>query len=377
MSIHFRLLTEADVTSVLTMDDLIETMTSALRRFSTGRVVQPVRPTIPIADDSFFATMPAYVRGTNSDGVRRGSDPGPDPRLTPSTDAAALGAKLVTVFGGNAVKGLHSHLASIVLLDPETGALLALLDGRYITEARTAAVSAVSSRLLARKTAQSVAILGTGVQARSHLDALSRIHRLRQVTVWSPNREHRKRFVDDAMAIKSTSERDRVGTGSASDGDAMRIKLETPYAITAVDHAGEAVVGADIIVLVTASPTPVLESGWVKPGAHVICVGACRPTQREMDPDLVARARLFVDSRAAALVESGDVVMGIQEGRFSGDHIVAELGELIAGTAPAGRRTDTEITVFKSLGLAVEDVTAADLAYRRAAERGVGQELTL
>jgi ornithine cyclodeaminase len=342
MSIHFRLLTEPDVKSVLTMDDLIETMTSALRRFSTGRVVQPVRPTIPIADDSFFATMPAYVRGTNSDGVRRGSDPGPDPRLTPSTDAAALGAKLVTVFGGNAVKGLHSHLASIVLLDPETGA-----------------------------------ILGTGVQARSHLDALSRIHRLRQVTVWSPNREHRKRFVDDAMAIKSTSERDRVGTGSASDGDAMRIKLETPYAITAVDHAGEAVVGADIIVLVTASPTPVLESGWVKPGAHVICVGACRPTQREMDPDLVARARLFVDSRAAALVESGDVVMGIQEGRFSGDHIVAELGELIAGTAPAGRRTDTEITVFKSLGLAVEDVTAADLAYRRAAERGVGQELTL
>jgi len=274
MSIHFRLLTEADVKSVLTMDDLIETMTSALRRFSTGRVVQPVRPTIPIADDSFFATMPAYVRGAESDaGVRSRSDPD----LTPKLDAAALGAKLVTVFGGNALKGLHSHLASIVLLDPETGALLALLDGRYITEARTAAVSAVSSRLLARKTAQSVAILGTGVQARSHLDALSRIHRLRQVIVWSPNREHRKRFVDDAMAIKSTSERDRVGTGSASDDDAMRIKSETPYAINAVDHAGEAVVGADIIVLVTSSPTPVLESGWVKPGAHVISVSVRRP----------------------------------------------------------------------------------------------------
>jgi len=377
MSIHFRLLTEADVNSVLTMDDLIETMTSALRRFSTGRVVQPVRPTIPIADDSFFATMPAYVRRTISNGVRRGSDPGPDPRLTPSTDDAALGAKLVTVFGGNAVKGLHSHLASIVLLDPETGALLALLDGRYITEARTAAVSAVSSRLLARKTAQSVAILGTGVQARSHLDALSRVHRLRQVTVWSPNRDHRKRFVDDAMAIKSTSEGERMGTGSASDDDAMRIRLETAYAINAVDHAGEAVVGADIIVLVTASPTPVLENGWVKPGAHVISVGATRPTHREMDPDLVARARLFVDSRAAALVESGDVVMGVQEGRFGEDHIVAELGELIAGTVPAGRRTDTEITIFKSLGLAVEDVTAADLAYRRAVERGVGQELML
>ena len=153
MSIRFRLLTEADVKSVLTMDDLIETMTSALRRFSTGRVVQPVRPTIPIADDSFFATMPAYVPGGSA--VRSGSDPG----LTLDQDFAALGAKLVTVFGGNAAQGLHSHLASIVLLDPETGALLALLDGRYITEARTAAVSAVSSRLLARK---------TGAVARDH-----------------------------------------------------------------------------------------------------------------------------------------------------------------------------------------------------------------
>ena len=355
MSIPFRLLTEADVKAVLTMDDLIETMASALRRFSTGQVVQPIRPTIPIADDSFFATMPAYVRG----------------------DGAALGAKLVTVFGGNAARGLHSHLASILLLDPETGALLALLDGRYITEARTAAVSAVSSRLLARPTAKSLAIIGTGVQARSHLDALSRVHQLRQVTVWSPNKERRGRLVADAMATRSASGADRVDTRSASGADRMATRLDTQYAISAVEHAGEAVVGADIIVLVTSSPTPVIENGWVKPGAHVISVGACRPTQREMDPALVARARLFVDSRAAALVESGDVVLGMQEGRFGADHIVAELGELLAGTAPAGRRSDTEVTVFKSLGLAVEDVTAADLAYRRAVEQGVGQALTL
>src|ERR1700712_5429900 len=146
----FRLLTEADVRAVLTMDDLIETMTSALRRFSSGQVVQPVRPTIPIDDVSFFATMPAYVRGGGDDPRGR---PGSDPHPTLETDPAALGAKLVTVFGANASKGLHSHLASIVLLDPLTGALLALLDGRYITEARTAAVSAVSSRLLSRKTA--------------------------------------------------------------------------------------------------------------------------------------------------------------------------------------------------------------------------------
>jgi ornithine cyclodeaminase len=359
MSIRFRLLTEADVTAVLTMDDLIETMTSALHRFSTGRVVQPVRPTIPIAADSFFATMPAYVLGES--GIKSGSDPG----LTPKVSAAALGAKLVTVFGGNVAQGLHSHLATIMLLNPETGALLALLDGRYITEARTAAVSAVSSRLLARKTAQSVAILGTGVQARSHLDALSRVHRLRQVTVWSPNKLHRERFVDDAI----TAQRVRSGSDPGL--------TPAPYTVSAVDHAGEAVVGADIVVLVTSSPTPVLENGWVKPGAHVISVGACRPAQREMDPALVARARLFVDSRAAALVESGDVVMGIQEGRFGADHIVAELGELIADDTRAGRRNDTDVTIFKSLGLAVEDVTAAELAYRRAVERGIGQELDL
>src|SRR4051812_9427100 len=225
------------------MDDLIETMTSALRRFSTGRAVQPVRPTIPIDDHSFFATMPAYVRSS-------GSDPG----LTTEAGRAALGAKLVTVFGRNTAQGLHSHLASIVLLDPETGALLALLDGRYITEARTAAVSAVSSRLLARKTAQSVAILGSGVQARSHLDALSRVHRLRQVTVWSPNKLHREAFVANA----TRSDAHPVSSG---------------LTVAAVDHAGEAVVGADIIVLVTSSPTPVIESGWVKPGAHVISVG--------------------------------------------------------------------------------------------------------
>ena len=271
-----------------------------------------------------------------------------------------MGAKLVTVFGGNAARGLHSHLASIMLLDPRTGALQALLDGRYITEARTAAVSAVSSRLLSKKTAQSVAIIGTGVQARSHLDALSRVHRLRQVTVWSPNKLHREAFVEEA--------------GAATKGHAGS---DPNLTLNAVDHAGEAVVGADIIVLVTSSPTPVLENGWVKPGAHVISVGACRPTQREMDPALVARARLFVDSRAAALVESGDVVLGIQEGRFTAAHIVAELGELIADAAAPRRRSDTEITIFKSLGLAVEDVTAAQLAYRRAVERGVGRELDL
>jgi alanine dehydrogenase len=334
MAITFRLLTEADVKTVLSMDDLIDAMALALRQFSTGGVVQPVRSVIPVGGEhAFLGTMPAYVR-----------------------EPAALGAKLVTVFGQNAARGLPSHLASIVLLDPETGALRAILDGRYITEARTAAVSAVSSRLLARDggpdAATTLAIIGSGVQARSHLDALSRMHRLREVRVWSPNGDRRRAFAAEAQAEAGSS-----------------------YRVIATDTAEQAVTNADIIALVTSSPTPVIEDAWVKPGAHVIAVGACRPTQREIPPALTARARLFVDSRAAALVESGDVVMNIQEGRFQADHIVAELGELVNG-AP-GRRSASEITIFKSLGQAVEDVTAADLAYRRAVERGVGQALTL
>src|SRR2546422_5721203 len=209
MSVRFRLLTEADVKSVLTMDDLIETMASALRRFSTGRVVQPVRTVIPVSGDhAFFGTMPALAH-----------------------DPASLGAKLVTVFGSNAARGLHTHLATIVLLDPETGALVALLDGRYITESRTAAVSAVSSRLLARKNAASLAIIGSGVQARSHLEALSRVHTLRSVSVWSPVHAHRERFVADAAEAQRSS-----------------AKIQT------TNHPGEAVVGADVIVLATSSP---------------------------------------------------------------------------------------------------------------------------
>jgi alanine dehydrogenase len=351
MAIRFRLLTENDVKAVLTMDDLVETMAAALRRFSTEEVTQPVRTVIPITgDDSFFALMPAYVRaGRNASTAPTGAGQAPEA----AGDAGSLGAKLVTVFSANAGRGLPSHLASILLLDPETGALRALLDGRFITESRTAAVSAVSSRLLARDGAGSLAIIGSGVQARSHLEALSRVHHLRSVAVWSPNKAHRDQFVVDAAS---------AGT-------------KTAPPVKAVDHPGEAIVGADLIVLVTSSPTPVIENGWVMPGAHVMSVGACRPNQREMDPELVTRARLFVDSRAAALVESGDIVLGIQEGRFGALHIVAEIGELLKGTS--GRRTQHEVTVFKSLGLAVEDVMAADLAYRRAVERGIGTELTL
>jgi alanine dehydrogenase len=308
------LLSEADVRSLVTMPDLIASMETALAAFSAGSVVQPVRTVLDLADrHAFFGVMPAYV---------------------PSVPA--MGAKLVTVYHSNLERGLPSHLATILLFDPETGALDAILDGRYITEARTAAVSAVSAKKLAREDASTLAIIGSGVQARSHLEALKCVRDFKEIRAWSPTRSNLDNFARETGVIAASS-------------------------------AEEAARGADVIALTTASPTPVIEDAWVKPGAHVIAVGACRPTQREMDSALVARSRLFVDSRTAALKEAGDVIMAIAEGRFGADHIVAELGEVAAK-----RLTENEITIFKSLGLAVEDVAAAHLVVERARQYSKG-----
>ena len=326
---RFRLLTEAHVTALLPLADLIASMETALARFSAGEVLQPVRTVLSVGPTkAYYGLMPAYV-----------------------ADPPQLGAKIVTVFGENHRRGLPSHLATIFLLDPDTGALIALMDGRYITEARTAAVSAVSARHMARPDAATLAILGAGVQARSHLEALAAVRPIRQVRVWSPTTASRERFVAEMSG-------------------------HVPAAITAAGSAEAAVRDADIIVLVTSSPTPVLDSAWVAPGTHVISVGACRPDQREMDPALVARGRLVVDSRAAALVESGDVVLAIAEGRVDASHVRGVLGDVVRG-ALAGRTSPDEVTIFKSLGLAVEDVAAADLVYRRALETGAGTQLEL
>jgi ornithine cyclodeaminase/alanine dehydrogenase-like protein (mu-crystallin family) len=292
--------TEADVRSRLRMPDLIDAMQQALVEFSSGRVQQPVRTVLKFGPEpSLFGVMPSFA-----------------PSLP------ALGAKLVTVCPVNASRGLDTHQATIVMLDPETGVPHAILDGRYITEVRTAAVSAVSTRLLARHDSRVLGILGSGVQARSHYQALRLVREFTEVRAWSPNAGRLHKFTTEIGA-------------------------------RAMPSAEATVHGADVVVAVTASPTPVVQSDWVSDGAHVIAVGACLPTQRELDPALVARSRLIVDSRAAALSEAGDVVMGIAEGRWTAAHISAELGELPA------RNNDREITVFKSLGLAVEDIFAA------------------
>jgi alanine dehydrogenase len=323
------LLGEKDVRAVLSMDDLIAAMETALDQYSGGGVRQPLRSVVEVGDGhAFYGVMPAYI-----------------------SQPPALGTKLVSVFHTNAALGLPSHLATIVLLDPETGALQAILDGRYITEARTAAVSAASAKHLARPDARVLAVLGAGVQARSHLEALTRVRTFEEVRVWGRD-PGRVRALLDQVAPQSSAR------------------------LVASPSAHEAAHGADVIALVTASREPVLLRASVRDGAHICAVGACRPDQREMDTALVRDARVFVDSRVGALAEAGDLVIPIKEGAIDASHIAGELGDVFGGRTP-GRRSAAEITIFKSLGMAVEDVAAARLAFERASERGLGRGFVL
>jgi thiomorpholine-carboxylate dehydrogenase len=286
------------------MADLIPAMERALVRFSAGQVTQPVRTGITVEPaGGFFFMMPAHSEG--------------------------LGVKIVTFFPGNAERGIPTHMATILLADPATGAPLAVMDGRLITEMRTAAVSAVATKLLASPDASVLAILGSGVQARSHWEALRTVREFKEVRVWSPNGKHAEQFAQEI--------------------DAMATDAET------------AVRGADVIVTVTSSRTPVLKGAWLKPGCHVNAVGACRPDWRELDEEAMANV-VFVDSREGALTEAGDILL-------AGATIYAEIGEALAGkVAPRAGET----TIFKSLGMAVEDIAAALLVFRAAREKAPG-----
>jgi len=294
-------LDEAAVRSLLTMQELIPVMSRALANLSSGKVVQPVRVMVPVAEhQGFLGVMPAY--------------------------GGALGAKLVTFYPNNT--GLHTHHALILLFRPETGEPLVTMDGRLITEMRTAAVSAVATQHLARRTASVLAILGSGVQARSHLEAIRLVRELQDVRVWSPRNA---RAFADRHSVRATA------------------------------SAEEAVRGADLIVVASTSMTPVLEGAWLSPGTHINAVGAPRPTWRELDDDALAKSRIYVESREAATRESGDVI--------AAGKVFAEIGEVVSGAQP-GRKSEDEITLFKSVGVAVEDIASADLVYRKAVQSG-------
>jgi ornithine cyclodeaminase/alanine dehydrogenase-like protein (mu-crystallin family) len=296
---NITVLDEPAVAQRLHYQDLIPAIAQALAALSSGKVVQPVRTVLPVVPHhGFFAVMPAY--------------------------AGALGAKLVTFYPQNV--GVHTHHALIVMFKAETGAPLAVLDGRLITEMRTAAASAVATQQLARPDAAVLGILGSGVQAKSHLAALRHVRSFKEVRVWSPR---------NAPAF------------------AQR------HGVKAVPSAADAVRGADVVVVAASSTTPILQGSWLSPGTHVNAIGATRPEWRELDDDLVARPRVFVDSREAALRESGDVIAAGAAGSE-----VVEIGAVVAGVAP-GRRNDQEITLFKSVGVAVEDVAAAALVLEK------------
>jgi len=295
-------LDEGAVRRLLRMVDLIPAMEGALADLSSGNAVQPVRVVVPVKDhQGFFGVMPAYDK--------------------------ALGAKLVTFYPNN--QGIPTHHAMIQLFRPETGEPLVMMDGRLITEMRTAAASAVASKLLARSEAPVLAILGSGVQAHSHLEALRLVRTFREIRVWSPR--NARTFAEQ-------------------------------HGVSAAGSAEEAVRGAGVTVVATSSRTPVLLGKWLAAGTHVNAVGACRPDWRELDDDALRKSRLYVDSREAASRESGDVI--------AGGNIVAEIGEVLSGARP-GRESAEEITLFKSVGVAVEDVMAADLVYRKAVESGI------
>jgi len=259
---------------------------------------------------------------------------------------AAVGLKVVGVFPGNHATEYDSHQGVVVLFDPENGVPRSVFDASEITAIRTAAASGVATRTLARADAGDLALLGSGVQARTHLEAMFATRRIRRVRVFSPNRANREAF--------AARESERHG---------MRVE--------AVDSARAAVEGADLVCTTTSSKVPVLEGSWLASGCHVNAAGACLPSARELDTEAVRRARLFVDRRESALKEAGDLLIPIQEGALGAEHIAGELGEVLLGTTP-GRRTSEEITLFESLGLAVEDLAAAHYLDRVGRERGTG-----
>lgn len=304
-----------DVQRLLPMGECIEVMAQALSALARGEALQPLRQAHWLPDRrGLLGVMPGAL--WDGDG------------------GTVLGIKVITVFHGNRERGEESHLGSVLLFEGEMGKPVACLDAAAVTEIRTAAVSALATRLLTREDAGDLALLGSGVQARSHLAAMKEVRPLRRVRVWSRHPEKARRFAaEQGVELAAT--------------------------------AREAVEGADLICTVTSAREPVLEGAWLAPGAHINAAGACTPTVREIDTEAVRRARVFVDRRESALAEAGDLLVPMREGAVGEDHIVGEIGDVLVGRI-SGRRSPEEITLFKSLGLAVEDLAAARFVWRRA-----------
>jgi ornithine cyclodeaminase len=323
-----RILNGSEIDALLPMAECIEVMAETMISLSQGGAQLPLRTILRLPKNrGAFGAMPAQLDR-------------PD----------AFGLKAISVYPGNEGSRWDSHQGVVLLFEPEHGTLAAIMDASRITAIRTAAMSGLATRLLARDDAADLAILGSGVQACSHLDAMRTVRPIRRVRAWSRKRSSLEAFVSRSK--------------------------EVGVEVEPMESALAAVDGADLICTVTGSKTPVLQGDWITPGAHINAVGASLPEARELDSATVARSRLFVDRRDSAVNEAGDFLIPLSEGVITEDHIVGEIGDVAAGTLP-GRSSAEEITLFKSLGLAIQDVASAHWVHRKAVDQGMGQVVDL
>lgn len=324
-SVNLCLLDGRDVARLLPMARCIQLMEGVLLALQAGKATQPLRSMTRLPDKrGLLGLMPAILE-----------------------DPAIMGVKILSVFPENTGTQMGSHQGAVLLFETSSGRPLALVDAAAITAIRTAAVSAVATRLLAREDAGLLALLGSGVQARTHLQAILKVRRLRTVRVFSRNPAHAEAF-------------------------ARRESRRHDLEIMAVAKAREAVADADIVCTVSGASQPILKGDWLSPGTHINAVGACTPGARELDGTAVARSRLFTDRRESLFAEAGDLLLAIQEGAVCREDVeVGELGEVLEGSR-AGRSHNGEITLFESLGLAVEDLAAAYEVYERAQQEDGG-----
>ncbi len=319
------IITQDEVRELLPMTDCIEAVRRAMIAYSTGEAVQPLRDVLWLPDRrGALGSMPAY--------------------MAPS---AAMGTKVISIFPANTNTPYDAHQGVVLLFETEFGRLLAIVDATEMTAVRTAAASAVATDALARSDTTVLAILGTGAQAVSHLEAIPLVRDITQIRIWG---------------------RDRA--------KAEHVAAQAPRPATVAPTVADAVDGADVICTVTAATAPILTGDLVTPGAHINAVGSATPTAREVDTATIVGSRVFTDSMESALAEAGDLVIPLTEGAIDADHIIGEVGAVLAGRIP-GRRSTDDITLFESLGIGVEDVAATRLVYDRAVARGAGTPIAI
>jgi alanine dehydrogenase len=322
-------LSEKQVQSLIDIEELITALEQAHIQYSTGQAVMPVRLVVPLPEiEGRITSMPGYLNEDKS-----------------------LGMKVVTYFKNNPQKNLPAILATIMLFSAETGKMLAAMDGTYITTIRTACASALATKALANPESPVLGILGAGVQARSHILALSRVRKLQWIKIYSPSGS-------SALAVKKD------------------LAAEIGVPIDVAESAEASVRDADLVVTATTAQAPIVKSDWLKPGVHINAVGSHRPDFREIDGATLSHSKVVVDSREAVMAECGDILLALKEKSVSESVIHAEIGEVLAGTRP-GRSGAGEVTLYKSVGIAIQDVATAQIVYHKALERKVGTNVEL